>query len=94
MLVKAFTSLVGHYPVGTMVVLDTLELALVHACNTSPDAVARPIVQIVSDARGNVLFPGVLADLAERDEAGMFRRTIIKITDPGMKSKRVSDYFI
>ncbi|HEY9448515.1 MAG TPA: HD domain-containing phosphohydrolase [Gemmatimonadaceae bacterium] len=93
-LVKAFTSLVGHYPVGTMVVLDTLELALVHACNTSPDAVARPIVQIVSDARGNVLFPGVLADLAERDEAGMFRRTIIKITDPDRYGIRVSDYFI
>ena len=93
-LVKAFTSLVGHYPVGTMVVLDTFELALVHSPNPSPDAIARPLVQIISDARGNVLFPGVLADLSERDENGMYRRTIIKITDPDRYGIRISDYFV
>jgi HD-GYP domain-containing protein (c-di-GMP phosphodiesterase class II) len=93
-LVKAFTSLVGHYPVGTLVVLDTLELALVHSPNASPDAIARPLVQIISDARGNVLFPGVLADLSERDENGTYRRTIIKITDPDRYGIRISDYFV
>jgi HD-GYP domain-containing protein (c-di-GMP phosphodiesterase class II) len=93
-LVKAFMSLVGHYPVGTMVVLDTFELALVHATNPAPDAIARPIVKIVSDDRGNVLFPGVLADLAERDAAGGFKRTIIKIADPDRYGIRVSDYFV
>ena len=93
-LVKAFTSLVGHYPVGTMVVLDTFELALVHAPNPSPDAVARPLVQIISDARGNVLFPGVLTDLSDRDEQGMYRRTIIKISDPDRYGIRISDYFV
>jgi hypothetical protein len=93
-LVKAFMSLVGHYPVGTMVVLDTFELALVHATNPAPDAIARPIVKIVSDDRGNVLFPGVLADLAERDAAGGFKRTIIKIADPDRYGIRVSDSFV
>ena len=93
-LVKAFMSLVGHYPVGTMVVLDTFELALVHANNPSPDAISRPIVQIVSDDRGNVLYPGVVVDLAERDAAGGFKRTIIKIADPDRYGIRVSDYFV
>jgi HD-GYP domain-containing protein (c-di-GMP phosphodiesterase class II) len=93
-LVKAFTSLVGHYPVGTLVVLDTFELALVHSPNASSDAIARPMVQIISDARGNVLFPGVLTDLTERDENGTYRRTIIKITDPDRYGIRTSDYFV
>ena len=92
-IVKAFMSLVGHYPVGTFVVLDTLELAVVYATNGSGDAVARPIVKIVSDERGNTLFPGTLADLMERDESGTHRRTIIKVTDPERYGIRVSDYF-
>ncbi|HEY7878996.1 MAG TPA: HD domain-containing phosphohydrolase [Gemmatimonadaceae bacterium] len=93
-LVKAFMSLVGHYPVGTMLVLDTFELALVHASNPSPDAISRPIVKIVSDERGNVLFPGALADLTERDAAGVYKRTIIKVADPDRYGIRVSDYFV
>lgn len=93
-LVKAFMSLVGHYPVGTLVVLDTFELALVHACNPSPDAISRPIVKIVSDERGNVLFPGELADLTERDAGGVYKRTIIKVADPDRYGIRVSDYFV
>ncbi|HKV51568.1 MAG TPA: HD domain-containing phosphohydrolase [Gemmatimonadaceae bacterium] len=93
-LVKAFMSLVGHYPVGTLVVLDTFELALVHAANPSPDAISRPIVKIVSDERGNVLFPGALADLTDRDAAGVYKRTIIKVADPDRYGIRVSDYYI
>ncbi|HTL95290.1 MAG TPA: HD domain-containing phosphohydrolase, partial [Gemmatimonadaceae bacterium] len=93
-LVKAFMSLVGHYPVGTLVVLDTFELALVHGANPSPDAISRPIVKIVSDERGNVLFPGTLVDLTERDASGVFKRTIIKVGDPDRYGIRVSDYYI
>jgi hypothetical protein len=93
-LVKAFMSLVGHYPVGTLVVLDTFELALVHAPNPSPEAVGRPVVRLVSDDRGNILYPGVLADLTEADDTGNFKRTIIKIADPERYGIRVSDYYV
>jgi HD-GYP domain-containing protein (c-di-GMP phosphodiesterase class II) len=93
-LVKAFMSLVGHFPVGTLVVLDTFELALVHAPNPSPDALGRPLVRLVSDDRGNVLHPGVLVDLAETDDTGNYTRTIIKIADPDRYGIRVSDYFV
>jgi hypothetical protein len=77
-----------------LVVLDTFELALVHAANPSPDAISRPIVKIVSDERGNVLFPGALADLTDRDAAGVYKRTIIKVADPDRYGIRVSDYYI
>ncbi|HET9635973.1 MAG TPA: HD-GYP domain-containing protein [Gemmatimonadaceae bacterium] len=56
-LVKAFVNLTGIYPVGTLVVLDTFELGLVHASNPIAEMLSRPIVRIVSDDKGNVLFP-------------------------------------
>ncbi len=94
-IVKAFMSLVGHYPVGTMVVLDSFELAIVHAVNPAPDAVSRPMVRIISDAMGNLLHPGHLADLMHGDPAtGTFARTIIKVGDPERYGIRVSDYFV
>jgi HD-GYP domain-containing protein (c-di-GMP phosphodiesterase class II) len=38
--VKAFINLLGIYPVGTLVVLDTFELAIVTAANPRPDALS------------------------------------------------------
>ncbi|MFI5311047.1 MAG: HD-GYP domain-containing protein [Gemmatimonadales bacterium] len=93
-IVKAFVNLLGIYPVGTFVVLDTFELAIVQATNPNPEMVSRPIVLIVSDELGNVRHPGDVVDLAERDEAGNFRRTIIKTADPERYGIRVGDYFI
>lgn len=93
-IVKAFVALLGIYPAGTFVVLDTFELAIVHGANPLPDMVSRPIVRLVSDALGNVQHPGELADLAERDADGAFRRTIIKTGDPDRYGIRVGDYFL
>jgi HD-GYP domain-containing protein (c-di-GMP phosphodiesterase class II) len=93
--VKAFMSLVGHYPVGTLLVLDTFELAVVHAVNPLPEAVSRPLVKIVSDPMGNVLFPGHVVDLNEQAPgAGGYVRTIIKVADPDRYGINVSDYFV
>jgi HD-GYP domain-containing protein (c-di-GMP phosphodiesterase class II) len=93
-IVKAFVSMVGHYPVGTLVILDTFELALVHAANPLPEAISRPTVRVISDATGNLLYPGHLVDLSQRNAQGEFARTIIKIADPDRYGIRVSDYFI
>jgi HD-GYP domain-containing protein (c-di-GMP phosphodiesterase class II) len=93
-IVKAFMNLAGIYPVGTLVVLDSFELAVVHAANPIPEMLARPIVRIVSDDRGNMLHPGVLADLSERTSEGGFRRTIIKTENPERFGIRVGDYFV
>ena len=92
--VKAFINLTGVYPVGTFVVLDTFELGVVHAVNPLEDMISRPIVRIVSDAQGNVLFPGTLADLADRNANGEFVRTIIKTENPERYGIRIADYFV
>jgi HD-GYP domain-containing protein (c-di-GMP phosphodiesterase class II) len=92
--VKGFINLLGIYPVGTLVVLDTFELALVHSVHPRAEAISRPIVRIVSDDRGNVLYPGELVDLTEQNEQGAFRRTIIKTDNPDRYGINVGDYFV
>ena len=93
-LVKAFINLLGIYPVGTLVILDTYELAIVSAANPNLAFVHRPIVRIVSDPSGTVQFPGTDADLARQDAEGTFQRSIIKVTNPEKYGLRVSDYFV
>jgi HD-GYP domain-containing protein (c-di-GMP phosphodiesterase class II) len=93
-IVKAFINLTGIYPVGTLVILDTFELGVVHAVNPLQDMLSRPIVRVISDSQGNLLHPGDLADLADRDATGVFRRTIIKTENPERYGIRIGDYFV
>ena len=92
--VKAFINLIGIYPVGTCVILDTYEVAVVHAANADVAQVHRPVVRIVTTPEGAVQHPGVLVDLAQRDADGNFPRTIVKVTDPEKYGINVSDYFV
>jgi HD-GYP domain-containing protein (c-di-GMP phosphodiesterase class II) len=93
-LVKAFVNLTGIYPVGTLVVLDTFELGVVHAVNPIPEMLSRPIIRIISDPQGNLLSPGTIVDLADRNAEGVFLRTIIKTENPDRYGIRVGDYFV
>jgi hypothetical protein len=92
--VKAFINLLGIYPVGTLVVLDTFELAVVSSSNPRPEAMSRPMVRIISDAHGNTLHPAPEVDLAQQDDNGDYPRTIIKTADPDRYGIRVGDYFV
>ncbi|MCX5761717.1 MAG: hypothetical protein NTW72_09455, partial [Gemmatimonadetes bacterium] len=87
-------NLLGIYPVVTFLVLDTFELAIVHAANPDADMLSRPLVRLVSDDLGNVQYPGTIVDLSERTDEGQYRRTIIKTADPERYGIRVGDYFI
>ncbi|MFN2635973.1 MAG: HD-GYP domain-containing protein [Gemmatimonadaceae bacterium] len=93
-LVKAFINLLGIYPVGTLVVLDTFELAIVSAANPNPEALSRPIVKIISDAKGNAIRPAITVDLAVPEAGGQLTRTIIKTADPDRYGITVGDYLI
>lgn len=92
--VKAFINLTGIYPTGTLVVLDTFELGIVHAANPLPEMLARPLVRIISDSMGNLLQPGTVVDLADRQSDGTYLRTIIKTENPERYGIRVGDYFV
>lgn len=93
-LVKALINLLGIYPVGTCVILDTFELALVHAANPDSTQLHRPLVRVISDPDGTWLDQPPLVDLAEKNDEGEYERTIIKVTDPDKYMVNVSDYFV
>jgi HD-GYP domain-containing protein (c-di-GMP phosphodiesterase class II) len=93
-LVKAFINLLGIYPVGTLVVLDTFELAVVSAANPNPESLSRPIVKIISDAQGNRIAPPLQVDLAVPEAGGQYARTIIKTADPDRYGVTPGDYLI
>lgn len=93
LLVKALITATGVYPIGTLVILDTHELAVVSEVNKDLDLLHRPKVKVISDPLGVPLVESVTLDLAQDDPAtGRPRHTIIKTTDPQKYGIRVSDY--
>lgn len=92
--VLTFTDMLGVYPVGTVLMLDSFELAIAHSVNPNPDFAKRPMVLIISDDQGNLHHPGVLADLGEIDQDGHFKRSILETVDPAPYGIRVGDYFL
>ena len=93
-LVKALTNLLGIYPVGTCVILDSREFAIVHAANSDAALIHRPVVRVICTADGTWLRPGPLLDLSATTEDGHFRRSIIKVTTPEKYGIRAGDYFL
>lgn len=94
-LVKALINLIGIYPVGTCVILDTFEVAIVAAPNQEGPQLNRPMVRIAVDVNGAMPPPpGELVSLTEQDEAGAYRRSIVKVTNPSRYGLTVGDYFV
>jgi hypothetical protein len=94
-LVKALINLIGVYPVGTCVILDTFEVALVVAPNPEGDLLKRPLVRIAVDANGGpVPPPGTQVSLSEKDESGAYKRSIVKVTNAARYGITVGDYFV
>ncbi len=93
LVVKAFIALTGIFPVGTLVTLDTLELALVYAAHPDPAHLARPFVRLLTDGQGNFLGDAPLFDLSTRDASGAYLRTIIRTEDPDRYGICIADYF-
>ncbi|MBI2080209.1 MAG: HD-GYP domain-containing protein [candidate division NC10 bacterium] len=88
---EKFIEMLGIYPAGTVVRLDTGELALVLRPN--PEDSARPLVRIVRDAAGNDIREKREADLAEKDPATRaYRRSILVAVDPASKGLDVSKW--
>jgi HD-GYP domain-containing protein (c-di-GMP phosphodiesterase class II) len=94
-LVKALINLIGIYPVGTCVILDSFEVAVVAGPDPEGQQLNRPLVRIAVEAEGGAVPPpGQLVSLTERDEAGTYRRSIVKVTNPSRYGLTVGDYFV
>jgi HD-GYP domain-containing protein (c-di-GMP phosphodiesterase class II) len=94
-LVKALINLIGVYPVGTCVILDTFEVAVVAAANPDQGSLNRPMVRICIDVNGALVAPpGREENLAAQDASGTFLRSIVKVTNPDRYGIIVGDYFV
>lgn len=92
LLLKIFVNMIGVYPSGTLVMLDTKELGLVF--EASPLYVDRPRVILVTDPNGNSVAGGTV-DLAELDKSsGKFKRSISKTLDPNQYNINLAEYFL
>lgn len=94
LLLREFVKMMGAYPVGSLVALDTGELAVV--VENSPEAVflLRPRVKLITTAAGDKNVGGTV-DLSEVDPGSQnYSRTIVKVLDPLKYGIRVADYFL
>jgi len=79
-LLRRFVNLMGLFPVGTIVRLNTEEIGVVTA--EHPEDPFRPQVKILFEAGGVRLESEVLVNTWERDSRGAFPKAVIESVDP------------
>lgn len=90
-LLKIFIGLVGTYPIGSLVLLDTHDLGIVYKCH--PKWAARPqVILLAQEEKG--YRKKELIDLTKTDEEGRFRWSIIKALDPSKFHIDIGKYFL
>jgi HD-GYP domain-containing protein (c-di-GMP phosphodiesterase class II) len=93
-ILKVFSNMMGHYPVGTLVLLNSGEIGIVYETNPDLTRQLLPKVKIIADANGNKMDGGII-DLAEQDlPADELKRAIVKPLDAEKYKIQVSDYFL
>jgi putative nucleotidyltransferase with HDIG domain len=79
-LLRRFVNLMGLFPIGTIVRLNTEEIGVVTA--EHPEDPFRPQVKVLFNERGERLEEPVLANTWERDSRGDFSRAVVESVDP------------
>jgi HD-GYP domain-containing protein (c-di-GMP phosphodiesterase class II) len=81
-LLKAFINMIGIYPVGSLLELDTGELALIIEAGKADDGTRPKVVILDSDEQGGYT-KGEVVDLNESDpQSNAFQRNIVKSLHP------------
>lgn len=91
LLLQFFINMVGIYPIGTMVLLDTRELGLVYEIN--PVFVDRPHVMILTDEQGRRTDVRPF-DLSEKNAAGDYVKSIVKTMDANAYKVNLADFLL
>jgi HD-GYP domain-containing protein (c-di-GMP phosphodiesterase class II) len=80
LLLKVFINMIGVYPVGTLLLLDSREVAIVAETPFGAEE-ARPLCYLL-DFENNEISRGEMVDLCEKDESGIFTRNILRCFHP------------
>ncbi len=91
-LVKVFINMIGIFPIGTIVLLDTNEMGIVLQTQEDPDVIGRPKVCLLHYSDGEYR-KGNIVDLREMDDENRtFKRSIVKTLDPNEYNLNVAEF--
>jgi putative nucleotidyltransferase with HDIG domain len=93
-IVKVFINMIGIFPLGTLVLLNTNEMGLVTQIQEDTELIDRPKVCLLYYGDGEYR-KGKAVDLREMDEATKdFKRSIVKTLDPNEYNMNVAEFLI
>jgi putative nucleotidyltransferase with HDIG domain len=93
-LVKIFINMIGVFPLGTLVLLDTNEMGIVVQIQGDLELIDRPSACLLRYANGEYQ-KGKVVDLKEVDEStGAYKRSILKTLDPNEYNINVAEFLI
>ena len=78
-LLRRFVNLMGLFPIGTLVRLNTGELGVV--TQTHPEDPFRPQVKLIMNGKGETLETPLLTNTWDRDTSGEFPRAVVEAVD-------------
>ncbi len=93
-IVKVFINMIGIFPLGTLVLLNTNEMGIVTQIQEDTELIDRPRICLLYYSDGEYR-KGKMVDLREMDEATRdFRRNIVKTLDPNEYNINVAEFLI
>ena len=93
-IVKVFINMIGIFPLGTLVLLNTNEMGIVTQIQEDTELIDRPKVCLLYYGNGEYR-KGKVLDLKERDDAsGNFKRSIVKTLDPNEYNLNVAEFLM
>ena len=93
-LLKAFINMLGVYPVGTLVKIDTGEIGLVKENPQERDG-AHPLVAVLIPQENGGYLLGETIDLSERETSGdKYLRRIVETHNPGFFGIQPAEYIL
>jgi HD-GYP domain-containing protein (c-di-GMP phosphodiesterase class II) len=92
--VKVFINMIGIFPLGTLVLLNTNEMGIVTQIQEEAELIDRPKVCLIYYGDGEYR-KGKVVDLREMDEATKnFKRSIVKTLDPNEYNINVVEFLM
>jgi len=93
-IVKVFINMIGIFPLGTLVLLNTYEMGIVTHIQEDTELIDRPRVCLLYYGDGEYR-KGKMVDLKERDDAsGDFKRSVVKTLDPNQYNINAAEFLM
>jgi putative nucleotidyltransferase with HDIG domain len=93
-LVKIFINMMGIFPLGTLVLLDTNEMGIVVQTQEDPESIDRPKVCLLTYSDGEYRKGEVVSLKETGEKTGTYKRSILKTLDPNEYNINVAEFLI